>query len=185
MHKILEARERIYNHIEDWSSCGWHACCSGAEFERYCVAKDTIQDTAEALLSHRQQGFTDDVYRRYVEYYGVLQAIYMQQDAIQSLFRLFRAPDKIECNSFSNWQALRDLRNNTVGHPVGRLKRLSRHQIAYDCVNYMWFPKENRPGASADVNLGGLLDAYDSEAGQVLDSIWNRLETDCATKHRQ
>ena len=82
-----------------------------------------IEDTAEAVLSHREHGFTDDVYRRYIEYYGVLQAVYMQQDAIEALFALFMKPDKIDYTVLPNWQTLRDLRNSTVGHPVGRLKQ--------------------------------------------------------------
>ena len=186
MNKILEARERIYDHIEDSSSCGWCDCCSYIDFERYCVAKDTVQDTAEAVMSHREQGFTDDVYRRYVEYYGVLQAIYMQQDAIKALFALFMAPDEIDYSLLPNWQILRDLRNNTVGHPVGRLKRLDRSQIAYDCVNYQWYPKDNPSSCkSENINLGAVLDGYDCEAGGVLQSIWSRLEAECTAKHTQ
>ena len=186
MHKILEARERIYNYIQNFSSCGWHSCCSYNENERYCVAKDTVQDTAEAILSHREQGFTTDVYRRYIEYYGVLQAVYMQQDAIKTLFSIFMAPDVIDCSALPNWKTLREVRNDTVGHPVGRLKRLNRNQIAYDCVNYRWCPNEKVSSwKSEDIDLAAVLDAYDCEAGQVLDSIWTRLEADCATKHTQ
>lgn len=184
MNKILEAYKRIYDHIQDFSSCGWRDCCSRFDFERYCVAKDTIQDTAEAVMSHREQGFTVNVYRRYVEYYGVLQAIYMQQDAIKALFELFMVPDKIDYSVLSNWQALRDLRNDTVGHPVVRLKRLNRNQIAYNCVNYQWCPKD-KPCSwkSENINLGTVLNSYDCEAGGVLQSILARLEAECPTKH--
>jgi hypothetical protein len=184
MDKTLAARERIYNHIQDFSRCGWHASCSHTEFERYCIAKDTIQDTAEALFAHREQGFVDDVYRRYVEYYGVLQAVFMQQDAIEFLFNLFLKPEEFKSDALPNWQELRALRNNTVGHPVDRLKRLNRNGIAYGCVIYSWCPGEKTSSwKSKDVNLAALLDAYDSEAASVLDSVYRRLETDCATKH--
>jgi hypothetical protein len=186
MNKILAAREKIYDHIEDFSKCGWHATCSHTDFERYCIAKDTIQDTAEALLVHREQDFVDDVYRRYVEYYGVLQAVYMQQDAIEALFNLFMTPGTIEFAALPNWQKLRDLRNDTAGHPVGRLKRLNRGVIAYDCVNYQWCPDQKVSSwKSKDVNLAALLDAYDPEAAGVLDSVFRRLEAECAAKHTQ
>lgn len=130
MNKILTAREKIYGHINDFSKCGWQETCSDTDFEKYCVAKDTIQDTAEGLLAHRKHGFVDDVYRRYIEYYGVLQAVYMQQDAIEAIFNLFMTPEKIDFAGLPRWGKLRDLRNDTVGHPVGRLKRLNRNAIA-------------------------------------------------------
>jgi hypothetical protein len=186
MNKTLTAREKIYDHIQNSSKCGWQATSSHIDFERYCIAKDTIQDTAEALLAHRYQGFIDDMYRRYIEYYGVLQAVYMQQDAIEALFNLFMTPERIDYAVLQNWQTLRDLRNNTVGHPVGRLKRLNRSGIAYNHVNYLWCPNTKISSwGSKDVNLAARLDAYDSEAAFVLDSIYRRLEVECSTKHTQ
>lgn len=186
MNKTLAARQKIYDHIQSFLKCGWHSMCSHTDFEKYCIAKDTIQDTAEALLVHREKDFVDDVYRRYIEYYGVLQAVYMQQDAINAIFTLFMYPEKINFNILPNWQELRALRDDTVGHPVGRLKRLNRNMIGYDCVNYQWCPDAKVSSwKSKDVDLAALLDAYDSEAASVLDYIFCRLETECATKHTQ
>ena len=146
----------------------------------------TQSKTPQKPSSHREEGFIDDVYRRYIEYYGVLQAVYMQQDAIEALFNLLMIPEKIDFAALPNWQKLRDLRNNTVGHPVGRRKRLNRNGIAYGCVNYQWCPNVKVSSwKSTDVNLSALLDAYDSEAAGLLDSVFRRLETECATKHNQ
>lgn len=181
MNKILEAREKIYDHIQN---CGWQNKCAHNEFEVYCIAKDTIQDTGETLLLHRQHDFVKDVYRRYVEYYGVLQAVYMQQDAINALFKLFMAQQEIDFATLPNWQELRDLRDDTVGHPVGRRKRLNRNVIGYDCVNYLWCPNTKMSSwKSKKVNLARLLDEYDTEAAGVLYSIFSQLEKDCASKH--
>lgn len=185
MNKILTARDKIYNHIQD-PRCGWTAGANHNEFEIYCIAKDTIQDTGETLMAHRKQGFVSDVYRRYVEYYGVLQAVYMQQDAIKALFNLFMVPQRLEFSALPNWQELRDLRDDTVGHPVGRRKRLNRNAIGYDLVNYQWCPDDQvRSWKSKNVNLAALLDAYDVEAAGVLESVSRELQTSCATKHTQ
>lgn len=186
MNETLTAREKIYDHIDDFTTCGWHSKCTPDEFEVYCIGKDTIQDTAEALWAHRAEGFVADVYRRYVAYYGVLQAVYMQQDAIQALFKLFMAPQELDFKGLPNWRELRGLRNDTIGHPVGRRKRLSRNDIGYDGVSYMWCPgTEVSSWKSKNVNLAKLLDAYDSEAAGVLESIARQLEIDCPTKHTQ
>jgi hypothetical protein len=180
MNKTLAARVNIYDHIES-SQCEWTDRATHDEFEIYCIAKDTIQDTAEALMAHREKGFASDVSRRYIEYYGVLQAVYMQQDAIQALFKLFLPSRPLDFSSLPVWKELRDLRNDTVGHPVGRRKRLNRNVIGYDRVNYMWCPGDTIASwKSRDVNLTTLLDAYDTEAAGVLKLIHHELELVCS-----
>lgn len=184
MNKTLSVRKKIYEHIDGLGACGWSESASSTEFERYCIAKDTIQDTGEALLAHREKGFTSDIYLRYVEYYGVLQAVYMQQDAIQALHRLFATPPNIDYKSLPYWNRLRDMRNDTVGHPVGKLQRLNRNQIAYDCVNYMRCPSNDVSSwVSNNVDLAEFLDGYDAEAADVLEAVLRCMERDCAAKH--
>jgi hypothetical protein len=186
MNKILAAREKIYDHIQNFAGCGWRTTCTPDEFEVYCIAKDTIQDTAETLLAHRERGFVPDVYRRYVEYYGILQAIYIQQDAIDALFKLFMASRVLDFSLLPKWQFLRELRNDTVGHPVGRRKRLNRNIIGYDRVNFMSCPgNEMHSWKSTDVNLACVLEAYEGEAAGVLESVADELASVCRTKHTQ
>lgn len=152
------------------------------EYIIYCVSKDTIQDTAETLLTHRKQGFTGDMYARYFECYGILQAVYLQQDAIWALHKLFvgAAPD---LSAMPDWNRIRDLRNDTAGHPVGRRRFLNRNAIAYDRVNYSWWPEGDRFPKSEDVPLGSLLDGYATEAASVLEDIHVELKRSCTAKH--
>lgn len=182
MNAVLEIHERIYDHIQNWSVCHWMDRASHDEYVIYCVSKDTIQDTAETLLTHRQQGFSENLHARYFEYYGILQATYLQPDAIWALHRLFigREPD---LSTNPSWSRLRGLRNGTVGHPVGRRRFLNRNAIGYNRVNYSWWPEGDRYPKSEDVALGALLDDYEAEATLVLIAIFEELERSCATKH--
>jgi hypothetical protein len=184
MHKTLGARDRIYDHTSS-PSCKWQDFCSQEESERYGIAKDTIQDTAEALYTHRRTGFIRDKHLRYLEYCGILQAIYMQQDAICALNRLFLPSMKIDWDVFPHWKALRELRNDTVGHPVGNLKRLDRNCIAYGQAFYFWCPKEVPSSwRSSAPSLQKLLDGYDAEAACVLNNLADQLHLECESKHR-
>lgn len=182
MERVLLARERIYDHIQDFSACHWFDRATHGDWIVYCVAKDTIQDTAETLLTHRGKGFSTDVYARYFEYYGILQAAYLQQDAVFALYRLFfkKAPDVTGAH---NWNRLRDLRNDTAGHPVGRRRFLNRHAIGYDNVSYSWWNEGDRHPRSEDVPLGTPLDGFADEAASLLEDIHAELERSCATKH--
>jgi hypothetical protein len=143
-------------------------------------------NAGEALLAHREKGFSSDIYLRYVGYYGVLQAVYMQQDAIQALYSLFMPLRNLDHEKLTYWNKLRGMRNDTVGHPVGRLQRLNRNQIAYDCVTYMRRPaKDVSSLLSNNVDLGAFLDEYDKEASDLLDAIGCYMEKECAGKHRK
>lgn len=180
MKAVLEVREKIYNHIQNCSHCQWHDRASHDEFISYCVAKDTIQDTAEALSAHRSEGFSDDIYKRYIEYYGILQAVYMQQDAIKVLHNLFLGKDPGNSDK-DNWNQLRDLRNDTVGHPVERRNFLNRLFIGYDRVKYHWWPKGKHSPKFSDVNLAKLIDGYEQEAESVLGTILAEIERNCTS----
>ena len=185
MNKVLKERKKIYDHIDGSQSlCKWSEQASHTELEQYCIAKDTIQDTGEALLAHRQVGFNTDSSRRYIEYYGVLQAVYMQQDSIGALHKIFDPKQKLEFCNYPAWKELRDLRNDTAGHPVGRLKRLNRYSISYNSVNYQWLPNEDISSwESICVNLAALLDSYDIEAAGILTDIFIEMSQRCTFDH--
>jgi len=182
VEKVLAAREKIYNHIQNSSVCHWSDSATHDQYVTYCVAKDTIQDTAETLLVHRRNGFAADICERYVEYYGVLQAVYMQQEAICALYRLFIGTN-LEVAASPCWQQVRNLRNETAGHPVGRKRFLNRNAIGYDRVNYLWWPEGSRYPKSEDVALAALIDGYTTEAASILERLHLTIESECAVKH--
>jgi hypothetical protein len=102
---------------------------SMADYQAFCVAKDWIQDTAEVLMHHRKIGFSHDYLLSYLELYGILQAIFVQQDAIRTMRESFRLPEiNFDLGNLPNGHALRELRNKLVGHPVK--KRMKDSGIA-------------------------------------------------------
>ncbi len=178
MNSILKVREAIYEHIETCNKCDFHQTSTHNSFIIYCVSKDTIQDTAEALWSHRRNGFSKDTFVKYIEYYGLLQAIYLQQDAISALYKLFIG-NKPDISSKPCWNQLRNLRHCTAGHPVGRRKFLSRNAISYNEVEYTWWPEGKRYPKNKIVNLSELLDKYSLEATSILQSILKFINQKC------
>jgi len=185
MNLVLQERTKIYDHIYgSQSTCTWLANASHKDSEKCCIAKDTIQDTGEALSAHRSKGFHGDVRQRYIEYYGVLQAVYMQQDSIIALYKLFGPRANLDFSLYPAWSKLRDLRNDTVGHPVGRLKRLNRSAISYSRVNYQYWPSENIGTLkSTDVALARELDIYEKEAATTLKLIVSEMSNSCSRGH--
>lgn len=87
-----------------------------ANFNQACAALDTIGDTELALQEFKSNKPEFSIGVSYILAYGVLQAIFLQQDAIKhlalSLGLLFNLPDEL--------REIRELRNDAIGHPTNR-----------------------------------------------------------------
>lgn len=176
---VLELRdnlsERWHSEIHKWWNqphCGFD---TADRYFAFCAAKDWLQDTAETLHFHRGQGFSSDPYAAYLEYWGILQATIIQQDAIAELHYALTGTQLPERDRDSAWVKLRNLRNLTVGHPnrksTGRgnlpLRSISgREQKSYDRLPIQVYGPNGHE--SRVLNLGQLLDEYDKEASILL-----------------
>ena len=100
------------------------------DFRLVCSAMDMIDDTIMALTSyidHDQQ----DQGQAYLEIFGVLQAMAVQQDAVRKLHRVVTGtcPD-LEA-TYPDVKEIRDIRVRVVGHPVGGKKDSSHFLTRY------------------------------------------------------
>jgi hypothetical protein len=87
-----------------------------ANFNQACSALDAIGDTELALQEFKSNKPKNPIGISYILAYGVLQAIFLQQDAIKhlalSLGLPFNLPDEL--------REIRELRNDAIGHPTSR-----------------------------------------------------------------
>jgi hypothetical protein len=87
-----------------------------ANFNQACSALDAIGDTELALQEFKTNKPETCIGILYILAYGVLQAIFLQQDAIKhlalSLGLPFNLPDEL--------REIRELRNAAIGHPTNR-----------------------------------------------------------------
>lgn len=88
-----------------------------------CSALDVLGDTQLAVESYLALPETDDIGTRYLLTYGVLQVLYVQQDAVRHLLDVF----KLKHNTDPVLEAIREVRNKTTGHPASRPPLKSRH----------------------------------------------------------
>lgn len=178
-NQVLSIRDEI---SERWHSQGiYYGSDSNFGFstrDRYiafCVAKDWLQDTGEALMTHRRRGFCDDPHLAYLEFWGVLQAVAVQQDAIGELHYAVTG-DKLPGSVIRQpaWGKVRNLRHLAVGHPTrrgrgcdGRLRSVSgRQPKSYDLVELSVYG--NADSKIDRIALGQMIDAYDSEAAEIM-----------------
>jgi hypothetical protein len=99
----------------------WHQLCAGL---------DTIEDTELAIVAYVQSDFPSDAGEGYLRIYGVLQALFLQQDALEHF--LAASGWGLTTKVRDVLRDVREARTAAVGHPtqLNRKGDLSTHVIS-------------------------------------------------------
>jgi hypothetical protein len=119
MLRIVNRRQEIYNYFHNNGACQ-QFFFDAAQEERYAAYYTSmylVQDTSESLLDHRARGFSSDPLAAYIEFWGIMQALIIQQDSISELYEAVTAAE-LDSRALNSWQAVRTLRNACAGHPA-------------------------------------------------------------------
>jgi hypothetical protein len=119
MLRIVNRRQEIYDYFHNNRECQ-EFFFNAAQEERYAAYYTSmylVQDTSESLLDHRARGFSPNPHAAYIEFWGVMQALIIQQDSISELYQAVSAAP-LDVRTLNSWQAVRTLRNACAGHPA-------------------------------------------------------------------
>jgi len=179
VHQILAARQRIYDEFQ--RSAGprfFFKAGNNDRFAAYYTSMFLIADTGESLMAHRQEDFSSDPYASYLEFWGVMQAIIIQQDSIRELHKAIIATSLVIPRPSAWWQ-LRELRIQSAGHPANRSRGvrapqrtfMGRMPRSYSHVQYELWDAHTGKTTHPTVDLGQILDNYDLQASGFLAGI--------------
>ena len=87
-----------------------------ANWYKIVACLDTIGDTEEALDAFLRIQDRAGFGERYLAIYGVMQALFLEQDAVEHLAEALRFPYKPD----EALRAIREIRNDSIGHPTRR-----------------------------------------------------------------
>jgi len=146
------------------------------KFNRTCSAMDVIDDVLFALNSYKSNQH-DDQGTAYLEIYGVLQALTIQQDAVRELHSIIVGGSLNLEASYPEVRAIRDIRVKAAGHPVSG--KNSSHFIVRHSVGKwgfeLWSFDGNGNQTKERVNLRSLIsnntDALDSALRGIISWI--------------
>jgi len=177
MKRISTFEEKIRDHVNSANLYGRHFKSHPDGWHALCVALDTLGDSCLALAHYEASGIGDGYGERYLKLYGLLQAVFLQQDSIRQLYRTFVGTD-LQSDSDSAWMRIRELRNLTVGHPIGKRDKagtkrcfISRVTIRSDAFTLIVWNKDEDEAEFEDVDLKSLHDSYKSEALRYLENV--------------
>lgn len=162
------------------------------DWNQFCAAIDTLQDTCLAIENFRHDPNDLFVKNPYLSTYGILQALFIQQDAVNYLkISLLGSSKKIDWSNkkYSELAKIRQLRNETIGHPVKTEKKgrkskygndeitsctIDRSSLTKDGFQYMlWM---NSKTESKTIQFSEIIKLQDDYLSAELNSIMKELK---------
>lgn len=162
------------------------------DWNQFCVALDTIADTCFAIENFKKNSEDLFIKNSYLIVYGVLQALYIQQDAVNFLKKaLFGNDNNIDWNSkkYSELDKIRQVRNETVGHPVKKGEKnkkskyiddeitsctIDRSTLTKDGLRYtLWMYSKTE---SKTIKFSEIIDLQDKYLSAELELIMKKMQ---------
>lgn len=183
MNLILNVRSAIYSQFHGSSALSVLGQRDD-DFAAYYTPMYLMQDTGEALQQHMTNDFSLDPWTAYLEFWGVMQAIIIQQDAIFELHRVVVGSLPLIKPS-SAWSQLRDTRNVCAGHPANRAHGVPAPQRSfmgrsfgnYNHVTYEMWDAATKETTHPTFNLRKMIGEYDKEGSQILVGVLTAMKS--------
>ena len=145
---------------------------------------DVVGDTQLAIDTYRalQHENHKDVGFNYLAVYGILQVLYVQQDAVRHIFESLDIPlNLVDPKNFAEVQRVRDVRNKATGHPTkhGKKKQpVTSHYISRNTLSLSGFTLMSADGPKTqfnDISIGELLQKQEAGVIQALAAALGEL----------
>lgn len=162
------------------------------DWNQFCTAIDTIEDTCLAIENFRHGPNDLFIKNPYLATYGILQALFIQQDAVNYLkISLFDNSKKIDWGNkkYSELAKIRQVRNETIGHPVkterrGRKSKYSNDEITSCTIDRSSLTKDgfrymlwmNSKSESKTIKFSEIIKLQDDFLGAELELIMKELK---------
>lgn len=139
-------------------------------WNQICSSLDVIGDTLYAVDSYDAEEFPEDVGLKYIYTYGILQALFLMQDALRHLSEAFN----ISYELTETLKEIRNTRNASIGHPTKQdqkgkryynyISRISMTKFGFDLLRSSGdrehiFARVDISKACSD-QFQGVIDAY-------------------------
>lgn len=155
-------------------------------WNQICSSLDTFGDTLIAINDYINSDYPEKTGLKYIQTYGVLQAMFIQQDAMSNLAEAFKLSYEIS----ERLKSIRAIRNASIGHPSkNRVKKtvyfnyISRITLEkYGFTLIRSFDKGN--DEFVEVNLLELIREQLEEITKTY-SLLNEFLIDADKKHRE
>ena len=161
-----------------------------AKWNKLCASMDVIGDTQIAINSYFSLPSFSAENGGYLYLYGLLQAFFLQQDAINHLSEaLFdRAIDWR--TEYPDLYLVRELRNNSIGHPTKRGKDesfhfITRYSISNGHFRLMSSYSKTNDTRFNDIDINELRTKQENSVNKILETVIELMEKEYSDHKQQ
>jgi hypothetical protein len=156
-----------------------------ALWNQLCSCLDVIGDSELAIDAYLNRKFQKSTGENYLAVYGLLQALFLQQDAVFNLCESLGIPEKI--HNYPKLEEIRDVRSDSIGHPTKRNRKkgqptsyhfISRPTLGPDGFQLLSLDSNGKL-RSKDVSVPNLIKDQKTYLSNVLTAVIGEL------KHRE
>ena len=155
--------------------------------DRYKAAAclDTLEDAQCAVDYYRLRLSQDQTGKEelYLVVYGVLQGVFLQQDALRNLADVLCFPFQID--KYPGLKQIRDIRNQIIGHPTSYTRKqtesyhaINRWSLSLATFDVMEYNKQDGQPKVTSVNMAKVLADNETHTVQALQALRSKLESD-------
>jgi hypothetical protein len=122
LHGIMQ----LENDVRDFINTGRHQVellASRSTWNQICSSLDVIGDTALSIQDYVTSPYPSSDGLKYIYTYGILQSLFLQQDAVRHFSEAFNLPH----SPSEKLAKIRDIRNSAIGHPTKQGSSENRH----------------------------------------------------------
>jgi len=158
-----------------------------AAWTMLCSCLDTIGDTELAIAAYFSSDPSPACDETYLLVYGVLQVLFVQQDAVENLWEALSMPSYTRDPAL---ERIRDIRNNSVGHPTKRRRGkgyaynfIARATLTKTDFRLMTVYRDEVSPRFEQINIPSLIEEQRKIICSVLQGISEKLRQE-ETEHR-
>ena len=149
-------------------------------WNQLCSSLDVIGDSDLAISAYINSEFGTDDEEKYLRLYGVLQALFLQQDAVTNLCESLGLPNNL--TSYPKLKEIRDIRNDSIGHPTKRGNHKSYHFISRASITKTGFQLisdyGNNKTTFEDISVIDLIEEQRKYLSEILKKVINVLKAE-------
>lgn len=154
------------------------------KWNKLWASMDAIEDTQLAIKTYQELDRFNGYTGGYLYIYGLLQALNIQQDAINNLnSSLFNEITDYK-NDYPILYEIRENRNKAIGHPTKRGNDASFHNIDRTSISKegftlaSYFPKTGEKSTFQKIDIVGSIKQQSKLVNEILEKVMRQLEND-------
>jgi len=154
------------------------------KWNKFLVSMDTLSDAQHAIDCYKSLDNFDSSEEGYIFIYGLMQALFLQQDACVNLVNALFGNTINFKTDYPKLYEIREYRNNSIGHPTKRgndesfhlISRISISKNKFSLVSY--FPKAGKNPQFTDISVLECIKIQEKLVSDILTKIKNKLKGD-------